>query len=144
TAAALNEADIQLNLSGSQARHRLTLSLENRLQTLAVELTGGLTQQRWLGRLANLHLNSPQSGPWQQQSAAELELAKGHLSLQGLCLLQDGARFCGDGRWQSGELQSSGRLTNLGLARFVQGLPEGSMLEGSLGANFDLSGPVSA
>ncbi|MBU0945546.1 MAG: translocation/assembly module TamB domain-containing protein [Proteobacteria bacterium] len=132
---------VQLQVQGSLAEHRLDLSLATTLGALQLALTGGLEDQEWQGKLAELMLQSNQYGEWQTEQAVPLHLTKTNMEVGEFSLLQDQVRISLGGKWQEEEgWQLQGGVKDFSLKLLEEWELVSQQLDGTLSATVKAMG----
>lgn len=89
---------ISLQGSGSQARHRVSVTAAGAALDAAVEVSGSLDASseslRWRGELAKLVLDTPDVAPLQLRSPVPVVYDAGDFSIGRACLTQENASAC--------------------------------------------------
>ena len=125
--------DLKLTGTGTPEKHQLNLKLTGDLAQLDLALSGGLTDQQWLGQLTRLSARKTEFGDWALQQAAPLTISKTQASAEPICLASQPTLLCLSGHWDArqgstGEL----KLDKLEPGRFKKFLPVGLTLSSTL------------
>ena len=138
---------MQLQGSGTTAKHALALRVDSDLGKAHSRLEGGVTDNltAWTGMLMKLGLRNESIGSWQLRAPSTLALSATAAELADACLaLQDSDdALCVNGSWaQAGGSEFGARIESLTVARWVPvltGVISGE-LSGSLAADGQLRG----
>jgi len=137
----LHVSELNAHLDGTPASHRLRLDVQAAEFSVGLAAEGGLQEQIWQGQLQRLQLSESAMGEWRLRAPASLSLGETAARSGPLCLTQAATRLCAEGGWDAAKgLDFSARLSDLDLARLAPHLPGEAVIEGSLGAEFKVSG----
>ena len=130
---------VQLQTSGNNAAHAITLDAINDKASLHARLHGEFAPWHWRGRLEQFHFNQARYGKWQLQQAVNIELAKGQYRLSNLCLVQNASHLCAQGQWNSKQRQARVDARAMPLLLLEPWLPKNIQLSGKLDAQANLN-----
>ncbi|AXY02027.1 translocation/assembly module TamB [Vibrio alfacsensis] len=134
----IDRADLEL--SGDEKLHQLTLDVVSDIVSSSLEIEGTFKQKPemiWDGALRRLTLSTPQ-GPWtlQKSTSVKVNIDKQITDVQAHCWLQANSKVClteNISVGKSGEAKLA--ITNFDFDQIQQFLPQETKLQGSLNAN---------
>lgn len=134
----IDRADLEL--SGDEKLHQLTLDVVSDIVSSSLEIEGTFKQKPemiWDGALRRLTLSTPQ-GPWtlQKSTSVKVNIDKQIADVQAHCWLQANSKVClteNISVGKSGEAKLA--ITNFDFDQIQQFLPQETKLQGSLNAN---------
>jgi translocation and assembly module TamB len=131
---------VQLQTSGTNAAHVITLAAVNDKAALQARLHGAFSPWRWQGSLDQFDFKQANIGEWHLQQTVAIGLAQNQYQVSSLCLVHNGSHLCAQGQWD--QTQRSVRIDSkaLPLALLQPWLPQNIQLTGQL----DIQGEVHA
>ncbi len=106
--------DIKINGGGKPDQHNLSVSMTGDAPDVVLDLTGGVTGERWNGSLDKLELLETPIGDWKLHDPVTIDASKSSFSTGILCLTNLPAVLCTDTAWQS----DTGVKSRIGLQSF--------------------------
>ncbi len=135
--------EIHVDAQGQASAHRLTLTANAvDFGRLSLSATGSyeLERMRWNGRLENLDLEQPLAGDWSLRQPVPVSASPDQATLADLCLVREQSRLCMEGDWnQRSGSRARASVEALDLAWLEPMLPPGTVIEGTLSADFQMS-----
>jgi translocation and assembly module TamB len=132
--------DVALNGLGTRARHRISGRIRGDAE-LTLMAEGGLSNERWAGKLGQFDLDLPLWGHWHLNRTVPLQLGKGAAEVGTACWNSEESEVCLQGTYTpTGDWQLSSRVKDFALTRLTRGLPKDLMVKGALNAGGVLSG----
>ncbi len=133
---------LEVNGSGTLARHQLALGLSGEPLRVELALAGGLRGADWRGSLARGDL-AVAGMAWRLQQPASIERsAAGRLTLGAHCWQSEQASLCAEAQRLQPEPQLRLRLRDFALARLGDALPDGVALAGQLNGDLRVDLPA--
>lgn len=132
--------DVALNGQGTRARHRISGRIRGDAE-LTLMAEGGLSNERWAGKLGQFDLDLPIGGRWHLNRTVPLQLGKGAAEVGTACWNSEASEVCLQGTsTPTGDWQLSSRVKDFALTRLTRGLPKDLVLKGALNGSGVLSG----
>ena len=131
-----------VGLTGTASAHQLGLDWSSADGSLTAQLTGGVTDERWTGRLDALSAASDLlAGTWSLDAATPLSASAAAASVDRLCLSNaaSGGQACLDGEYGDDTVMGNLRIASLPLTALPLGLPADASLGGHLNADAEAS-----
>ena len=128
----------RLNAAGSAQSHTLQAELAVEQGSAELKLEGSFANERWSGDVEKLSLSGDQTGEWTLREEADFSLSRSELKLGKTCLTTSSTAgvVCSLLDYDfSGPLRFDASVTELPLAAFAVGLPEGTTVEGTIEAH---------
>ncbi|CAM2961615.1 autotransporter assembly complex protein TamB [Vibrio mytili] len=128
-----------LEVSGGEAQHNVTLDVESEVVSTSLEVQGSLKKQPqmiWDGVLSRVTFSTPQ-GPWtlQKSTPVSVNVDKQVANVAAHCWLQDQSKVCLTEDVTAGERgEVKLAVNNFGFYQIKQFLPENTQLQGSVNA----------
>ena len=94
--------NVKIEGDGRPEQHQLSVSLTGDAPDVALEMKGGVKNERWAGSVDKLALLQTPIGDWKLHEPVAIDASRESLKTQVLCLTNFPAVFCADGNWQSG------------------------------------------
>lgn len=134
--------ELKLKGGGRPEEHQLSLSMTGDAPDIALELKGGIAEERWNGSLEKLELLQTPVGDWKLYEPVALEAAPEFSTMKVLCLTNFPAVLCADANWRS----ESGVAARVALESFNSELfsdlmPPDVQIDAPLSGNIELSVP---
>ncbi len=93
--------NVKIEGAGRPEQHQLTVALTGDAPDVALEMKGGVKNERWAGSVDKLELLQTPIGDWKLHEPVAIDASRESLKTQVLCLTNFPAVFCADGTWQS-------------------------------------------
>jgi len=129
---------IQLQSTGNNAAHGITLDARNQTASLHATLHGAFVPWHWQGSLEQFKYQRALFGLWQLQQPVEMSLSSKALTLSKLCLVQNNSHLCTQAQWDDKQHQASIDARALPLTLLKPWLPENLQLSGELNIQANL------
>lgn len=133
----------EIGFEGNRAEHRLRVEARAGESVGRLELTGGLAESGWQGRVLALELRHPKTGPWTLHEPAAMAFRHdpAMFRMAPFCLERGDGRICGRGDWHSEEAWSLRTdIEQLPAALVLDPLMPGMDIEGTLAGHLAASG----
>ena len=85
---------LHARLSGSAARHRLSVNAQSEQWSAQSRVTGRLVAGSWQGSIDSLMIDQPALGRWGLPAPTAVQIGAEHVSVPRTCLVRAGASFC--------------------------------------------------
>jgi len=105
--------DFSINLHGTAAEHRLSLTLTQPLVSANWNIKGEFENNIWNASLTDSEINSHRLGTYQLKNKSKLVISKNSFHVEQNCYIQEQSTFCFDGTHNSVNL-----ITNLSWGEF--------------------------
>ncbi|PIE45295.1 MAG: hypothetical protein CSA45_02835 [Gammaproteobacteria bacterium] len=120
----IHQATVDVN--GKISSHRLNIDAKLPKQSLALSGNGGLNLDKllWSGKLTKLDISDDAIGRWRLSQTAGLTLSAEDVGVKSLCLKQQSASLCADGRLVKDNGQFDVVVKQLATKPFAKLIPE--------------------
>lgn len=132
-------ARVELDASGTNAKHRAHLVAESEQGNAELSVTGRWDGAKWWFDLQQASLGYPELAPWQLAEPVSGQLDKDRLQLPEHCWNSAPARVCLQLAGSVSEYSGAVTLSHLPLGYFAALLPEAVQLEGELSGRGEFS-----
>ncbi len=133
-------ANASVSGQGTPANHSAAITADSELVTLALNVTGGVSDNNWQGKVEQLDLTDTKFGDWVLQQPVPVTAGAEGVDASGLCLQSKPGTVCIDTTWDAKQgVATNVDIDSLDTLRFKEYLPPDIGLDALVSGQIDLS-----